>query len=125
MTVQARSAREGDASLDVLSGAACGSVGAMAMTGMRVITTELGLVEQIPPQAISQQRARGIRMLRRRAPHKQRRGMIEAAQRGLWPWRRCGFGRAATRDTSPSLDRTGIRPGGVVGLRTGDRTRPI
>ena len=51
MTVQARSAREGDASLDVLSGAACGSVGAMAMTGMRVITTELGQVEQTPPQA--------------------------------------------------------------------------
>ena len=51
MTVQARSAREGDASLDVLNGAACGSVGAMAMTGMRVITTELGQVEQTPPQA--------------------------------------------------------------------------
>ncbi len=44
---------------DVLSGAACGAVGAMAMTGMRVITTELGLVEQSPPQAVSRQRARG------------------------------------------------------------------
>jgi len=64
---------------DVLSGAACGSVGAMAMTGMRVITTELGLVEQTPPQAVSRQRARGIRTLLRRAPRKQRRGMIEAA----------------------------------------------
>ena len=36
---------------DVLSGAACGAIGAMAMTGMRVITTELGQVEQTPPQA--------------------------------------------------------------------------
>ena len=36
---------------DVLSGTACGAVGAMAMTGMRVITTELGQVEQTPPQA--------------------------------------------------------------------------
>ena len=51
MTVQAKSVPRGDSSLDVLSGAACGSVGAMAMTGMRVITTELGQVEQTPPQA--------------------------------------------------------------------------
>ena len=51
----------------------------MAMTGMRVLTTELGLVEQTPPQAVSRQRARGIRGLLRRAPRKQRRGMIEAA----------------------------------------------
>jgi hypothetical protein len=61
---------------DVLSGAACGTVGAMAMTGMRVITTELGLVEQTPPQALSTQRAR---VLLRRAPRKQRRGLVEAA----------------------------------------------
>src|SRR5450759_1686315 len=53
---------------DVLSGAACGTVGAMAMTGMRVITTELGLVEQTPPQALARQRARGVRALLRRAP---------------------------------------------------------
>jgi|NGEPerStandDraft_5_1074534.scaffolds.fasta_scaffold02228_12 hypothetical protein len=64
---------------DVLSGAAWGAVGAMAMTGMRVITTELGLVEQTPPQALSRQRARGIRTLLRRAPRKQRRGVVEAA----------------------------------------------
>jgi hypothetical protein len=64
---------------DVLSGAACGTVGAMAMTGMRVITTELGLVEQTPPQALARQRARGVRALLRRAPRKQRRGLIEAA----------------------------------------------
>src|SRR5665213_233874 len=64
---------------DVLSGAACGAIGAMAMTGMRVITTELGLVEQTPPQAVSRQQAHGMRALLRRAPRKQRRGMIEAA----------------------------------------------
>jgi hypothetical protein len=64
---------------DVLSGAACGTVGAMAMTGMRVITTELGLVEQTPPQALARQRARGVRALLQRAPRKQRRGLIEAA----------------------------------------------
>src|ERR1039457_2584589 len=64
---------------DVLSGTACGAVGAMAMTGMRVITTELGLVEQTPPQALARQRARGVRALLRRAPRKQRRGLIEVA----------------------------------------------
>jgi hypothetical protein len=64
---------------DVLSGATRGAVGAMAMTGMRVMTTELGLVEQTPPQALSRQRARGVRALLRRAPRRQRRGLVEAA----------------------------------------------
>ncbi len=64
---------------DLVSGAVCGAVGAMAMTGMRVITTELGLVEQTPPQAVSRQSARGLRALVRRAPRKQRRGLIETA----------------------------------------------
>ena len=64
---------------EMLHGAARGAVGAMAMTGMRVLTTELGLVEQTPPQAVGRQRARGARALLRRAPRKQRRGLIEAA----------------------------------------------
>jgi hypothetical protein len=64
---------------DILSGAARGAVGAMAMTGTRVLTTELGLVEQTPPQALGRQRARGVRALLRRAPRKQRRGLTEAA----------------------------------------------
>jgi hypothetical protein len=49
------------------------------MTGMRVMTTELGLVEQTPPRALSRQRARGLRALLRRAPRAQRRGLVEAA----------------------------------------------
>lgn len=65
--------------IDVVSGAARGVVGAMAMTGMRVITTELGLVEQTPPQAMSRQHARGLRRLIKRVPRRQRRGVIEAA----------------------------------------------
>jgi hypothetical protein len=64
---------------EVLHAGARGAVGAMAMTGMRVITTELGLVEQTPPQAIARQRARGARALLRLAPRKQRRGLIETA----------------------------------------------
>jgi hypothetical protein len=64
---------------DVLRGTARGAVGAMAMTGMRVLTTELGLVEQTPPEAVSHQRARGLRGLLRLAPRKQRRGLVETA----------------------------------------------
>jgi hypothetical protein len=64
---------------EVLRGAGRGAVGAMAMTGMRVLTTELGLVNQTPPAAVSRQRARGLRALLRRAPRKQRRGLVEIA----------------------------------------------
>lgn len=45
-------------SADLLSGPARGVVSAMAMTSIRVITTELGFVEETPPEAMSRQRAR-------------------------------------------------------------------
>ena len=64
---------------EVLHGAVLGTIGAMTMTGMRVITTELGLLEQTPPQAIARQRARGARWLLRRAPRRQRAALVEAA----------------------------------------------
>jgi len=41
---------------DVVQAAARGAVGAMAMTGMRTLTENLGLVGQTPPQAIFRQR---------------------------------------------------------------------
>jgi hypothetical protein len=63
---------------NVLRGAGRGAVGAMAMTGMRVVTTELGLVEQTPPDAVSRQ-PHGARALLRRAPGKQHRGLVEVA----------------------------------------------
>jgi hypothetical protein len=37
-----------------------GTIAAMAMTGMRQVTTGLGLVEQTPPDAILKQRAPGL-----------------------------------------------------------------
>ncbi len=95
---------------DVLSGAACGTVGAMAMMGMRVITTELGLVEQTPPQAVSRQRARGLRALLRRAPRKQRRGLIEAAH---WAF---GAGGGATFGALPRGMRRRLWTGPLYGL---------
>jgi hypothetical protein len=40
----------------VPSGAASGVAAAMAMTGMRRLTTELGLVEEVPPKAVLRQK---------------------------------------------------------------------
>jgi hypothetical protein len=59
--------------------AARGAIAAMAMTGMRKVTTSLGLVEQPPPQAILRQRASG---LLRRVPRRRRRTAIELAHWG-------------------------------------------
>jgi hypothetical protein len=94
----------------MLYGAARGAVGAMAMTGMRVLTTELGLVEQTPPQAVGRQRARGARALLRRAPRKQRRGLIEAAH---WTF---GAGGGAAFGALPGAMRRRPWAGPVYGL---------
>jgi hypothetical protein len=53
-----------------------GAVAAMAMTGMRAFTVDLGIVEQTPPDTILKKKARG---LIRRVPRTQRRGAIEIA----------------------------------------------
>jgi len=120
---------------DALSGAACGAVGAMAMTGMRVITTELGLVEQTPPQAVSRQRARGLRGLVRRAPRKQRRGLIEAAHWAFGAGGGAAFGALPRRLrrrpwSGPAYGlvvwlgfELGVAP--VLGLSQAKRVRPV
>jgi hypothetical protein len=56
-----------------------GAIAAMAMTGMRAFTVDLGVVEQTPPQAIVKQRARG---LIRRVPRRRRRAAVELAHWG-------------------------------------------
>ncbi len=56
-----------------------GAVGAMAMTGMRVFTRDLGIVKQTPPEAIAKQRARGVM---RRVPRNRRRATVELAHWG-------------------------------------------
>jgi hypothetical protein len=53
-----------------------GAIAAMAMTGMRAFTVDLGIVEQTPPQAVVKQRARG---LIRRVPRGRRRAAVELA----------------------------------------------
>ena len=59
---------------EILHAAGRGAVAAMAMTGMRALTVNLGIVEQTPPQAIFKQKARGLMAL---VPRGQRRAAIE------------------------------------------------
>src|SRR3954471_15807919 len=44
---------------EVLHGAMRGAVGAMAMTGMRTFTADVGLMRETPPQSIAKQRRPG------------------------------------------------------------------
>ena len=66
-----------------------GTVGAMAMTGMRKLTVELGIVDEPPPQAIFRQKARG---LSRMVPRKRRRAAIELAHWGYGAGGGAAFG---------------------------------
>lgn len=61
---------------EVLHAALRGAIGAMAMTGMRTFTVDIGIVDQSPPQAIAKQRARG---LIRHVPRRRRRAVVEVA----------------------------------------------
>jgi hypothetical protein len=56
-----------------------GSIAAMAMTGMRAFTVDLGIVEEEPPQAVFKKKARG---LIRQVPRNRRRAAIELAHWG-------------------------------------------
>jgi hypothetical protein len=51
-----------------------GAIGAMAMTGVRAFTVDLGIVKQTPPQAIAKQKARGVM---RHVPRRRRRAAVE------------------------------------------------
>lgn len=61
---------------DILRGAALGTVGAMAMTGMRRITTGLGLVPAPPPQEIASE---GLPRLLASVPAEHRGEVVELA----------------------------------------------
>jgi hypothetical protein len=56
--------------------AARGTIAAMAMTGMRALTVNLGIVEEPPPRAILRQKAHGLMKL---VPRKRRRAVQELA----------------------------------------------
>ncbi|PZS09238.1 MAG: hypothetical protein DLM64_11045 [Solirubrobacterales bacterium] len=107
----------------------------MAMTGMRVLTTELGLVEQTPPQALGRQEAHGVRALLQRALPKRRRGIIEVAHWAFGAGGGAAFGalpRAVRRSpwTGPLYGlvvwlgfELGIAP--ALGLTQAKRARPV
>lgn len=65
--------------VDTAHAAARGAIAAMAMSGMRTLTTAFGLVEQTPPKAIAVQRARGLVRL---VPPGSRQGVVELAHWG-------------------------------------------
>jgi hypothetical protein len=67
---------EGARAGEVAHAALRGAIAAMAMTGMRAFTVDLGIVEQTPPQAILKQHARG---LIHRVPRGRRRAAVELA----------------------------------------------
>jgi hypothetical protein len=60
---------------EVAHGGLRGAIGALAMSGFRTFTVDLGLVKQTPPEAMAKQRARGVL---RTVPRKRRRVAIEA-----------------------------------------------
>jgi hypothetical protein len=117
---------------EVLHAAGRGSVGAMAMTGMRALTVSLGIVEQTPPQAIFKQKARGLLAL---VPRKRRRAAIE-----LFHWGYGAAGGVAFRLIPDELRRRpyagpiygvviwlgfemGVAP--ALGLRQAEKLRPV
>jgi hypothetical protein len=59
---------------ELLHAAARGAVAAMAMTGMRRLTVNLGIVEQTPPDAIVKQKSRGLIKM---VPRKRRASAVE------------------------------------------------
>jgi hypothetical protein len=64
---------------EVAHAAMRGAIAAMAMTGMRTFTSNMGMVERAPPEAIFKERVPG-RI--RRVPRRRRRGTIELAHWG-------------------------------------------
>jgi hypothetical protein len=64
---------------EIAHAAVRGAIAAMAMTGMRAFTVDVGVVDETPPKAIMRQRARG---LIRRVPRKRRAAAIELAHWG-------------------------------------------
>jgi hypothetical protein len=83
------------ASAAIPHGALRGTIAAMAMTGMRAFTIDVGIVEESPPRAIVRQRARG---LIREIPRARREGVIE-----LFHWAYGAGGGAAFAALPASL----------------------
>ena len=57
---QSETTTEADRPTDIAHGAMRGTIGAMAMTGLRSFTVAAGLVEEPPPRAILRQKSKGL-----------------------------------------------------------------
>jgi hypothetical protein len=65
-----------------------GVIAAMAMTGMRTLTTDLGMVRKTPPRAMFRDEARGVL---RRVPRRYRRAATELGHWGVGAALGAGF----------------------------------
>ena len=106
---EAMTAQAGDASRggEVAHAALRGAIGAMAMTGVRAFTQDVGLVKQTPPEAILKQRVAG---LFRRVPRGRRRATVELIHWGY------GAGGGAAFGILPDAVRRRAWAGPVYGL---------
>ena len=117
---------------EIAHGSLRGAIAAAAMTGMRVLTVELGLVGETPPRAIARQRARG---LMKRVPRRRRRAALELSH-----WAYGAVGGAAFAALPESIRRqawagpayglvvwvgfeAGLAP--LLGLEQAGRRRPV
>jgi hypothetical protein len=91
----------------ILHAALRGVVASMAMTGMRRLTINLGLVEEPPPQAIFRQKTHGLIRL---VPRRQRKAAIELAH---WSY---GAGAGAAYGALPDPLRRRRWSGPLYGL---------
>jgi len=92
---------------EIAHGALRGAVAAMAMSGIRVVTVDLGLVRETPPREIARRRARG---LLRHVPRNRRRSAVELAH---WAY---GAGGGAVFAMLPATVRRRAWAGPVYGL---------
>ena len=94
-------------STDVFHTAIRGVVGAMAMTGLRVVMVDVGIVGETPPRAILRQRAKALLRL---VPRSRRRSAIQLAH---WSY---GAGGGAVFGAMPESLRRRPWAGPVYGL---------
>lgn len=81
---------------DIAQAAARGAVGAMAMTGMRTLTENLGIVGDTPPEAIFRQRVRWVMAAMPKAKRKGLKAMVSPGRgRAAMETAHIGFGAAA------------------------------
>jgi hypothetical protein len=125
-------ADDGDRLAEIAHAGARGAIAAMAMTGMRVVTVDTGIVKQTPPEAIIKQKARG---LLRRVPRNRRRAAIELAHWGYGAVGGAAFGMLPKRIrltpwAGPAYGllvwfgfEAGLAP--VLGLTQAKRLRPV